>query len=106
MILKPSRKPLSTDTKQVNTLKTSKNTGNMNPVPHASCFTGFMCGTNVLDKDGISAAMVLSELATYLYGSNTTLHNKLDEIYKTFVSMTDSWLLVKFFKTFLLIAIG
>lgn len=43
-----------------------------------------MCGTNVLDKDGISAAMVLSELATYLYGSNTTLHNKLDEIYKTY----------------------
>lgn len=47
-----------------------------------------MCGTNVLDKDGISAAMVLSELATYLYSNNTTLHNKLDEIYKTFVFMT------------------
>lgn len=78
----------------------------MYPVPRASCFTGFMCGTNVLDKDGISAAMVLSELATYLYGSNTTLHNKLDEIYKTFVSMTVSWLLVKFLKTFVLIAIG
>lgn len=45
---------------------------------------GFMCGTNVLDKDGISAAMVLSELATYLYSNNTTLHNKLDEIFKTY----------------------
>lgn len=45
---------------------------------------GFMCGTNVLDKDGISAAMVMSEMATYLYNNNNTLHRKLDEIYKTY----------------------
>ena len=44
-----------------------------------------MCGTNVLDKDGVSAAMVLSEMATYLYNNKTTLHNKLDEIYKKYV---------------------
>ncbi|XP_048776238.2 phosphopentomutase-like [Ostrea edulis] len=45
---------------------------------------GFMCGTHVLDKDGVSAAMVMSELATYLYNNGTTLYNKLEEIYKTY----------------------
>jgi phosphomannomutase len=41
-----------------------------------------MCGTHVLDKDGVSAAMVMSEMATYLYNNGSTLYNKLEEIYK------------------------
>ncbi|XP_029048774.1 phosphoglucomutase-2 [Osmia bicornis bicornis] len=42
---------------------------------------GFMCSTNVLDKDGISAGMHLAELATYLETMGFTLHDKLNEIY-------------------------
>ena len=44
-----------------------------------------MCGSSVLDKDGVSAAMVASEMATYLYGENLTLHKKLEEIYQMYV---------------------
>lgn len=46
---------------------------------------GFMCGTNVLDKDGISAGMHLAELATYLETMRLTLHDKLNEIYMQYV---------------------
>lgn len=45
---------------------------------------GFMCGSNVLDKDGVSAAMVASELATYLYEQGLTLHKQLDNIYQKY----------------------
>lgn len=78
----------------------------MNFVLYVSCFIGFMCGINVLDKDGIFVVMVLFELVTYLYGSNIILYNKLDEIYKTFVLMIVLWLFVKFLKIFVLIVIG
>lgn len=75
-------------------------------VLRVSCFIGFMCGINVLDKDGIFVVMVLFELVIYLYGSNIILYNKLDEIYKTFVLMIVLWLFVKFLKIFVLIVIG
>ncbi|XP_019326976.1 PREDICTED: glucose 1,6-bisphosphate synthase [Aptenodytes forsteri] len=45
---------------------------------------GFMCGTSVLDKDGVSAAVVIAEMATYLEGKNLTLAQKLIEIYEMY----------------------
>ncbi|KOC68335.1 Phosphoglucomutase-2 [Habropoda laboriosa] len=42
---------------------------------------GFMCGSKVLDKDGINAGMHLAELAAYLETMGLTLHEKLNEIY-------------------------
>lgn len=46
---------------------------------------GFMNGTQVLDKDGVSAAMRLAEMATYLaMEHNMTLYDKLQAIYKTY----------------------
>lgn len=45
---------------------------------------GFMCGSSVLDKDGVSAAMVASEMATYLYEQGITLHKQLDNIYQRY----------------------
>lgn len=45
---------------------------------------GFMCGTTVIDKDGISAAVVTAEMTAYLASQGTTvlqhlswLHDKL-----------------------------
>ena len=44
---------------------------------------GFMCGTNVLDKDGVSAEAVAAEMAIYLKEKeNRTLNQKLDWIYE------------------------
>lgn len=43
---------------------------------------GFMCGSSVLDKDGVSAAVKVAELVAYLYNSSETLTSKLDDIYK------------------------
>ncbi|NXD11238.1 PGM2L synthase, partial [Nothocercus nigrocapillus] len=45
---------------------------------------GFMCGTSVLDKDGVSAAVVIAEMAAYLESKNQTLEQKLTEIYETY----------------------
>ncbi|NXA38091.1 PGM2L synthase, partial [Eudromia elegans] len=45
---------------------------------------GFMCGTSVLDKDGVSAAVVTAEMAAYLESKNQTLEQKLTEIYETY----------------------
>ncbi|KGL79059.1 Glucose 1,6-bisphosphate synthase, partial [Tinamus guttatus] len=45
---------------------------------------GFMCGTSVLDKDGVSAAVVIAEMAAYLESKNQTLKQKLTEIYETY----------------------
>lgn len=45
---------------------------------------GFMCGTPVLDKDGVSAAIRLAELAAFLDARGTTLTEKLQEIYKIY----------------------
>jgi len=41
---------------------------------------GYMCGSEVLDKDGISAAVKIAELAIYL--ENSTLSSTLESIYK------------------------
>ncbi|KAI0988880.1 hypothetical protein GJ496_000428 [Pomphorhynchus laevis] len=42
---------------------------------------GFLCGTNVLDKDGISAAAVLAQMINYFEANNKTPEDKLNEIY-------------------------
>lgn len=52
---------------------------------------GFMCGTNVLDKDGISAAVRVSELVAYLDKEGSTLMKKLNEIYT-------QWALINFLR--------
>lgn len=44
-----------------------------------------MCGTSVLDKDGVSAAVVIAEMATYLQSQSLTLAQKLVDIYETWV---------------------
>lgn len=43
---------------------------------------GYMCGDEVLDKDGISAAVKIAELAIYLENENNTLSSALEFIYK------------------------
>ena len=45
---------------------------------------GFMCGTEVLDKDGVSAAAVLGELIAYLETKNMDLTDQLKTLYKTY----------------------
>ena len=44
---------------------------------------GFMCGTAVLDKDGISAGIRAAEMAAYLSSNGKSLRDKLDELYST-----------------------
>lgn len=44
---------------------------------------GYMCGSTVLDKDGVSAAAVCAEMACYLYSNNNTMTKQLEEIYQT-----------------------
>ena len=44
-----------------------------------------MCGTNVLDKDGISACVVLAELACYLAQNGVTLTQQLENIFNKYV---------------------
>jgi len=46
---------------------------------------GFMCGSKVLDKDGISAGVHIAELAAYLETLGLTLSDKLQEIYEEYV---------------------
>lgn len=43
---------------------------------------GFMCGSCVLDKDGVSAAAVCAEMATYVYNQGLTLSKQLEKIYQ------------------------
>lgn len=47
---------------------------------------GFMCGSAVLDKDGVSAAFQLATFASFLHSQNEplTLTQKLEEIYQTY----------------------
>lgn len=45
---------------------------------------GFMYGTAVLDKDGISAALHMAELAAHLETEGKTLKDKLNEIYERY----------------------
>jgi phosphoglucomutase/phosphopentomutase len=43
---------------------------------------GFMCSTNVLDKDGISASAVVAEMAVYLHeNEKRTLNEQIDWLY-------------------------
>ena len=42
---------------------------------------GYMCGSNVLDKDGISAAIVVAQLSNHLYAKGSSLAKQLSEIY-------------------------
>lgn len=42
---------------------------------------GFMCGSAVVDKDGISAGVRVAEMAAYLETMGISLGEKLDEIY-------------------------
>jgi len=48
---------------------------------------GFMCGSKVLDKDGISAGIRVAELAAYLETIGLTLSDKLQEIYQEYVKL-------------------
>lgn len=45
---------------------------------------GFMYGTTVLDKDGISAGVVIAELAGHLYDQNKTFSDLLVDIYNKY----------------------
>ena len=42
---------------------------------------GFMFGTSVLDKDGVSAAACMAELVIYLATQGLTLMSHLDQLY-------------------------
>ena len=42
---------------------------------------GFMLGTAVLDKDGVSAAAVMGELVSWLYDNGRTLGDLLNDIF-------------------------
>lgn len=44
---------------------------------------GFMFGTTVPDKDGVSAAIKAAELACFLEKTGKTYSDKLDEIWNT-----------------------
>lgn len=43
---------------------------------------GYMCGTQVLDKDGVSGAIRAAELIAYLDQMDKTLLDKLHDLYK------------------------
>ena len=47
---------------------------------------GFMFGTQVLDKDGISAGVIVSELASYLHHKGTTVTEHVKSLYDKYVS--------------------
>ncbi len=47
-----------------------------------------MYGNQVLDKDGICAAAVMAEMASYLYNENTTVTGHLDALYQRYVLNT------------------
>lgn len=46
---------------------------------------GFMCGSSVLDKDGVSAAVHVTEMAMYLKQNGKTLTDQLNELYNQYV---------------------
>ncbi|EDM18358.1 rCG40012, isoform CRA_c [Rattus norvegicus] len=45
---------------------------------------GFLCGTSVLDKDGVSAAVVVAEMAAFLDARKVTLMEQLMKVYETY----------------------
>lgn len=47
---------------------------------------GFMIGTAVLDKDGVSAAAYVAQMATILYEQGLTLNQQLQRLYDKYVS--------------------
>ena len=51
---------------------------------------GFMFGTTVLDKDGVSAAAVVGEMAAYLYTKGQTFSSLLEYIYRTYGRVVSS----------------
>ena len=51
---------------------------------------GFMFGTQVLDKDGISAGVIVSELASYLHHNGTTVTEHVKSLYDKYASFCDS----------------
>ncbi|XP_068975326.1 glucose 1,6-bisphosphate synthase [Bombus flavifrons] len=56
---------------------------------------GFMCGSKVRDKDGISAGMHIAELSAYLETMGLTLHDLLNEIYTQYghhISKNSYWI--------------
>jgi phosphomannomutase len=42
---------------------------------------GFMCGTAVLDKDGISAGIWIAQMAAFLSEKHMSLTDKLEELF-------------------------
>ena len=47
-----------------------------------------MCGTSVLDKDGISAALVAAEMAAYLEDRGISLRQQLTNIYTKYAFLS------------------
>ncbi|CAL1538749.1 unnamed protein product, partial [Lymnaea stagnalis] len=45
---------------------------------------GYMCGSFVIDKDGVAAAAAVAELANHVYSTNSSLSQQLEVIYKTY----------------------
>jgi len=45
---------------------------------------GFMMGTEVLDKDGVSAGVLMAEMALHLHQEGKTLLDQLQQIYTTY----------------------
>ncbi|XP_063061690.1 glucose 1,6-bisphosphate synthase [Engraulis encrasicolus] len=45
---------------------------------------GFLCGGMVPDKDGVSAAVVVAEMAAYLHTKNLTLNQQLQNIFEIY----------------------
>lgn len=48
---------------------------------------GFLCGSMVLDKDGVSTAAVVAEMAAYLHTKNLSLSQQLCNIYEMWASI-------------------
>jgi len=49
-----------------------------------------MCGTTVVDKDGISAAVVTAEMTAYLYSQGTTVLQHLSHLHDKLVGIVSS----------------
>lgn len=45
---------------------------------------GFLCGSMVPEKDGVSSAVVVAEMAAYLHNKNLSLKQQLHNIYQTY----------------------
>ena len=50
-----------------------------------NCVEGFMIGTSVLDKDGVSAAAAMAELTIYLAAQGSTLMSHLNQLYHRYM---------------------